>query len=80
MLTLSFVDGCRGEIQEDVLAVSHVWESPAEPDVDGVQLAAIRRHLLEHRGIAYVWLDYWCMPQGRERSMAEEVMPTARVA
>ena len=49
----------RGEGTEDILFVSHRWESSSKPDLDGVQLTAVKDYLHEHRNIAWVWYDYW---------------------
>ncbi len=49
----------RGEGTDDILFVSHRWESSTKPDLDGVQLAAVKDYLVEHRNVAWVWYDYW---------------------
>jgi hypothetical protein len=54
----------------EILAVSHRWEAPSQPDTEGAQWDAIRRHLQANPHIRLVWYDYWCMPQGT-RSRAE---------
>ena len=71
-LTISFEAGCRGEYLESVLVVSHCWESPEVPDVNGVQLSTIRQHVLANPKIQYVWYDFWCMPQGQGMKMWEK--------
>ena len=48
---------------KDVLFVSHRWEEPGRPDVDGVQLEKIKEYLKEHPEIKWVWFDYSSMPQ-----------------
>ena len=58
--------------QGELLAVSHRWEKPSEPDTEGKQLECIRAHLQANRHIKFVWYDYWCMPQG-DRSPADLV-------
>ena len=50
-------------IVKDILFVSHRWEEPGRPDVDGVQLEAIKEYLQEHPEIKWVWFDYSSMPQ-----------------
>jgi len=50
-------------INKDILFVSHRWEEPGRPDVDGVQLEAIKEYLQEHDEIRWVWFDYSSMPQ-----------------
>ena len=57
---------------EGILAVSHRWFNPAQPDKDGLQLHEIKEHLVKHEELKFVWFDYWCMPQG-ERTPAEDV-------
>jgi len=46
-----------------ILFVSHRWEEPSRPDVDGVQLEAIKMYLEAHPDIKWVWFDYSSMPQ-----------------
>ena len=58
--------------QGELLAVSHRWEKPSEPDTAGKQLERIKAHLRANRHIKFVWYDYWCMPQG-DRSPADLV-------
>ena len=48
---------------KDILFVSHRWEEPGRPDVNGVQLEAIKEYLKEHLKIKWVWFDYSSMPQ-----------------
>jgi hypothetical protein len=48
---------------KDVLFVSHRWEEPGRPDVNGMQLQAIKEYLKEHPDIKWVWFDYSSMPQ-----------------
>jgi hypothetical protein len=43
--------------------VSHRWEDPGRPDVDGVQLEAIQAYLQDHEDIKWIWFDYSSMPQ-----------------
>ena len=54
---------CGGGIMANILFVSHRWEVPAEPDVDGEQLKAIKAFLEAHPDIKWVWFDYSSMPQ-----------------
>ena len=60
-----------GNYRETMLAVSHRWETPDEPDPGGTQLATLKRHLDDHPEIEYVWCDFPCMPQ-MPRSQEEE--------
>jgi hypothetical protein len=48
---------------KDILFVSHRWEEPGRPDVNGVQLEAIKAYLEKHPEIEWVWFDYSSMPQ-----------------
>ena len=48
---------------KDILFVSHRWEEPGRPDVNGVQLQAIQEYLKTHPEIMWVWFDYSSMPQ-----------------
>ena len=57
----------------DLLAVSHRWEDPKLPDGAGAQLRAIRAYLDAHPEVVGVWFDFWCMPQGKQRTLAEKV-------
>ena len=61
---ITLTDVCTGVLREDSLAVSHRWERPDNPDPEGEQLAAVRSHLQERLAIQWVWMDWWCMPQG----------------
>ena len=54
----------RGEgIIKHILFVSHRWETPNQPDVNGEQLNAIKKYLEAHPDIEWVWFDYSSMPQ-----------------
>ena len=68
---ITFPDACQGMFARDHLAISHRWETSAEPDVEGTQLQEIRRYLKSHPNIKWVWFDFWCMPQGQNRSAAD---------
>ena len=66
-------DAFRGDgIIKNVLFVSHRWEVASKPDLEGVQLAAIKAHLEAHSGIEWVWFDYSSMPQGDDRTLREK--------
>ena len=54
-----------GEYREEYLAVSHRWESSEAPDTQGVQLRSVRKYLMQHPQVRWVWYDYWSMPQGQ---------------
>ena len=72
--TISFAEACAGVHVKKILTISHRWMSPKVADVDGAQLAAIQKHLAEpgNEGIKYVWMDYSCMPQGEEKTAAQQ--------
>ena len=61
------------EYVDKVLSVSHRWEKPGDPDIKGVQFAAIKTHLNSPQGKKFelVWMDYYCAPQ-KERNAEEE--------
>ena len=60
-----------GGIMASILFVSHRWEVPAQPDVNGEQLKAIKEYLEAHPNIEWVWFDYSSMPQGDDRTVME---------
>jgi len=59
-------------IIKHILFVSHRWEEPGQPDVDGEQLKAIKAYLEAHPDIEWVWFDYSSMPQGDDRTVMEK--------
>jgi hypothetical protein len=60
---IDFGDGIDVFKIKDILFVSHRWEEPGRPDVNGVQLEAIKAYLEKHPEIEWVWFDYSSMPQ-----------------
>lgn len=54
--------------------VSHRWLDPLEPDKGGVQFRTLKAHLNEpmNAGVEYVWYDFSCMPQGEDRTRADQ--------
>ena len=79
---VSFAEACEGEVtkgshwlKHEVLVVSHRWFSAREPDEEGMQLEKICEVLAEpkYSGIKYVWYDYWCMPQGADKTPEQKV-------
>jgi vacuolar protein 8 len=64
---------CKHEYADDVLAVSHRWEQPAEPDTQGKQFAAMCMYVRGKPAIKLVWVDFSCAPQ-KERTPAEELV------
>ena len=68
---ISIRDAMEGKLAATFVAVSHRWETPTEPDVQGDQLAAIQQYLHDHEEVQFVWYDFWCMPQGKSVTPAE---------
>ena len=63
-MKIPLVEAFRGVgIIKKILFVSHRWEEPDQPDVDGEQLKAIKAYLGTHKDIEWVWFDYSSMPQ-----------------
>jgi len=56
--------------KEDLI-ISHRWFQSECPDPDGMQLAAIKNFLKEHKYIERVWFDEWCMPQGNRTDVEQ---------
>lgn len=52
-----------GDFRYECLMVSHRWEQKRVPDPTGLQLRQVKRHLLQHPSIKWVWYDFWCLPQ-----------------
>jgi hypothetical protein len=52
--------------------VSHRWEVPEQPDVEGKQLEVIKAYLHAHLDIEWVWFDFSTMPQGENRTPYEK--------
>lgn len=65
-------------LSQKFCCVSHRWLDHVEPDVGGVHLEQLRKHLNEQPGrkIGYVWYDFSFMPQhglnGDDRTAAEK--------
>ncbi|KOO24460.1 vacuolar protein 8, partial [Chrysochromulina tobinii] len=64
---------CKHEYADEVLAVSHRWEQPAEPDTEGKQFAAMCVYVRGKPAIKLVWVDFSCAPQ-KVRTPAEELV------
>ena len=64
--TVTFMEALQGELVEEYSTGSHRWVKADNPDPDGVQLAAVRKYLVDHPKIRYFWYDAWCMPQGEK--------------
>jgi hypothetical protein len=63
-IQIRLVDAFNGlGVINNILFVSHRWEEPGRPDVNGVQLRAIQAFLEKHDKIEWVWFDYSSMPQ-----------------
>jgi hypothetical protein len=56
MLYLSSAECCQHMFREKVLAVSHRWDRPEEPDPTGAQMKAIKRMLRANPQYEYMWL------------------------
>lgn len=70
-----FLDkACRGEYKQEFLAVSHRWEDQGDCDPTEVQLATLKEFLNTSRNIKYVFIDYMCMYQGRDRTPAQKAL------
>ena len=64
LIKISLVEAFNGlGVINNILFVSHRWEEPGRPDVNGVQLKAIQAFLEKHDEIEWVWFDYSSMPQ-----------------
>mmetsp|Transcript_45521 Transcript_45521/g.146670 ORF Transcript_45521/g.146670 Transcript_45521/m.146670 type:complete len:152 (-) Transcript_45521:239-694(-) len=63
----------RHEYRDNILAVSHRWEQPDAPDASSIHVRAVREHLQACPSIECVWYDYWCMPQGEDKTPIEKV-------
>eukprot|EP00900_Chrysochromulina_parva_P027522 jgi/Chrpa1/9403/Chrysochromulina_OHIO_Genome00013106-RA len=70
---ITLVGACAHEYADEVLAVSHRWEQPAEPDTQGKQFAAMCQYVRGKPALKLVWVDFSCAPQ-KERTPAEEVV------
>ena len=58
------------------LVISHRWESRAAPDLSGERLRAVQEYLRRHSDVKLIWYDYWCLPQGNDKTLAEEYLFT----
>merc|ERR1711920_780809 len=41
------------------------------PDPRNIQLRAIQQYLWKHPEVKWIWYDYWCLPQGTDRTLEE---------
>ena len=62
----------RHEYVGRICAVSHRWEMPKDPDPEGLQHLELCKYLQRYTDIELVWYDFWCMPQGGDRSAEEK--------
>ena len=61
---INIVDAFLGEgIINQILFISHRWEDPAAPDVEGAQLTVIREHLKANPNFQLVWYDWSALPE-----------------
>ena len=56
MLYLSSAECCQHMFRDKVLAVSHRWDRPNEPDPTGAQMKASKRMLRANPQYEYMWL------------------------
>jgi hypothetical protein len=56
--------------------VASRWESPDEPDEQGVQLAAIQHFLVAHSEVQLVWYDYWCASRAHALRRSPSLLTT----
>ncbi len=68
--TIGFIEGISGSYK-NILAVSHRWETPTDPDPTGAQALAVQTYLKAHPEIDTVWFDFSSMPQGRDKTLSE---------
>lgn len=66
-----FKDIVSGEAFRDHLVISHRWQQLGHPDPNGEQLQEIRTYLQANIEVRFVWLDFWCLPQGKRDNAAE---------
>ena len=62
----------RVALSQAAVAVSHVWQTPEDPDPDGEQARIIRDFLPKHPRIELVWIDWCCLPQGDDKTEVED--------
>ena len=55
LMNMTLSDACAGLYRGSIVAVSHRWEQPVEPDGLGVQMQALREYLRERPGIKHVF-------------------------
>jgi len=53
-------------------AVSHVWLTTEHPDPEGEQADVIREFLHKRPEIEVIWVDWCCLPQGKEKTVVEQ--------
>lgn len=70
--SIDLISALLGDYRQSYCSVSHRWEAPDAPDVEGKQLAALKAFLRARPEIEYVWYDFACMPQGADRTAREE--------
>ena len=55
-LILTSAECCQHMFRDKILAVSHRWDQPVEPDPSGAQMEAVKRVLRANPQYEYVWL------------------------
>ena len=62
---ITFSEVCSGQFVGEWITVSHRWMERGVADPDGVQLAAIIKHIKSRmKRPSVLWVDAYCMPQG----------------
>ena len=69
---IDFDGVCSGSYVDAHLAVSHRWELPGDPDPEGTQLASLKAFLNANPQIQFVFYDFPCLPQGKDKTPAEK--------
>ena len=62
----------QGLYKAEFCAVSHCWDEPGNPDPTLTQLQMVVDFVRRNPSIRWVWFDFWCMPQGPDRSDADQ--------
>ena len=67
-------EACFAKYKSNILAVSHRWDNPGDPDSSGVQCQKICEFLSSPEGQSFdwVWYDWSCLPQGKEKTPLEK--------
>ncbi len=81
--TIDFAEACRGSYAHSIVAVSHRWDNPSQPDPSGEQLRALQVYLRAHPHIELVFYDFCSMAQGQraphERHEFQMMLPNINI-